>query len=232
MHPPEVAGGPRAAGPVAADPAVGGEQTDDAGGDAGLGLVLLAPADGDLLAQGGYGGGDLAAGGRPLGIEGRERVGFRLGEPGGIEALAVLGEVLEEGAAFLGGDTPGGGGVHVRGEFGGDGEERVAHAEQPDVADILIEGLLDLGRAVPLGEAGAGGEEDGRGVGGVQGDDGVRRLGGAGGPGGGSQAVPAPEPVAALGRGDEGEAGAHPPDRRPGRRQRPGPAGEFVRAAA
>lgn len=141
-------------------------------------------------------------------------------EPRGVQSLSVLVEALEEGAALLRGDRAGGGGVDVRGEFGGDREERVAHAEQAHEAYVLVERPLDHVRAAS-GEPRPGREEDGRGVGGVQGDDGVRRLRDGRGAGRRSQTVAPAEPVASLGGRDEREA--HPPDRRPGRR-RGGPA--------
>ena len=106
-------------------------------------------------------------------------------------------QMTEQCPALLGGDGTRGGRIDVRGEFGGDGEERAPHGEQPDQRHVLVQGLLH-GSDARVGEACAGGEEDGRGVGGVQCDDRVGDRHRCVSPYGRGQQMAAAEPDAAL----------------------------------
>lgn len=132
-----------------------------------------------------------------MGRQGGKGLLFGVGEPVLVQSTAVVRQVLEEGAAFLGGHGPGVRCVNVRGEFLRYDEEGVAHGELPDQRDIFVERPFHCGDAC-LGHPGARGEEDGGGVGGVQSDDRVGHGHGGHGPCGRGQQMSPTESDPAL----------------------------------
>lgn len=132
-----------------------------------------------------------------MAVEEREGVPFRVGQPALAQPVSVIPQVLEQGPAFFGRDS-----ARVRRHDPWRhllryDEEGVAHREQPNQRDVLVEGLFHLGDA-RLAEPGTGGEEDGGRVGGMQGDHGVGDRDGGRCPRGRGQQVTAADSDAAL----------------------------------
>ncbi len=195
---------PRAPRAAAAHVAVRSQESQYAAADALPGRVrlvgrhhegLLEP--GDVRRQ--LRGRRLAARG-----EGLEHRPLGRGEPSLVPAG---GEGLEQGGPLPLGDGAGGGVLDVRRDLGAHGEDRAPHRQQFHQRHVLVQPPLHLLRR-RLGEPRAGGEVDGRRVGGVQPDERVRHGLDGPGPPPGCQEVAVAEAGAAVVVA-EGGAGGH-----------------------